>query len=334
MTRNELFEQIKKGELNNVYLFYGQEVYLMDNAVKNIKNRLEKENGGQIDYINADGKNISSEEIIEYCCTVSFLSPVKLIVVEDFPALMNKDAKADESIMAYIDDPQDAVLIFLCNSDVAKTSALYKKLLTTACTVDFSPLSDNELKIFINRELNKYGKKISASELDFLIQYTDTELNSLLNELNKLELSSEDSSITLDDIENIVTPSREYKIFKLTDYIMDRNKSQAVELIDLLLWQKEDPIFIVAVISKTLHNCLIAKYKLNEKRSSAEIAKELGIKDFAVKKIMAYCQKYKLKQIENCQDLLLNADEALKSSSVDGREILTVLIAEIIANLR
>ena len=34
MTRNELFEELKKKKLQNVYLFYGQEGYLISNAVK------------------------------------------------------------------------------------------------------------------------------------------------------------------------------------------------------------------------------------------------------------------------------------------------------------
>lgn len=334
MTRNELFDQIKNSDIKNIYLFYGQEVYLMNTAINNIKNRIEKENGGEIDYIYADGKSITGDEIVEHCCTVSFLSSVKLIVVENLPALINKDAKADESILEYIDRPDDAVLIFLCTAEVSKTSSVYKKLLSKACCVDFSPLSDIELKSYISREMKKYGKKIGNAEMDFLVQYTNTELICLISELNKLALGSEDVNISQNDIEENVTPSRDYKIYRLTDYIMDKNVKEAVELTDLLLSQQEEPIYIVAVIAKTVHNCLVAKHRLGENKNAVEIAKELGVKDFAVKRIIGYSQRYSIKKIEYCNELLLRTDEALKSSSVDSLQQLTVLIVGIINCLK
>ena len=68
--------------------------------------------------------------------------------------------------------------------------------------------------------------------------------------------------------------------------------------------------------------------------TQAELAKELGVKDFAAKKIIGYAQRYSMKKIEYCNDLLLRTDEALKSSAADPLQQLTVLIVGIINCLK
>lgn len=334
MTRNELFEELKRNTLRNVYLFYGQEAYLISNAVDRIKNILAQDDSEEVDYISADGKTVSDEDILDICCSVSFIATRKIVVVDNYAALVNKEGKVSDQLLKYLDAPEDTVLIFVCTQDIIKSSALYKKLTKTACCVDFSPLTDKELQLFVKRELDKYGKKIGNSEIEYLIQYTNTELNSLTLELNKLALACDENVVKIDLIEEIITPSREYKIFKLTDYILDGNRGETIKLLDVLLAEKEEPIFIVAVLSKTFHNCLLIKDMLKERKSVSDMASLLGVKDFVLNKLITRCNKLKNSQIVGCNELLLDADSALKSSTVDERDCITALAVNLIAKLK
>ena len=333
MTRNELFEELKKKKLQNVYLFYGQEGYLISNAIDKIKNILEQESEGEIDYINADGNSVSEDDLLDICCSVSFIAIRKVIVVENYNAIINKEGKSD-NLIQYLDSPDDNVLIFVCTRDISKSSALYKKLCKTACCVDFSPLTEKELQLFIKREIEKYNKSISTGDIDYLIQYTNTELNSLCLELNKLALACDESCILRDLIDEVVTPSREYKIFRLTDYILDGNRGEAIKLLDVLLAEKEEPIFIVAVLSKTFHNCMMIMDMLKARKSVNEMASTLGMKDFVLNKLVSKCNKFKRSQIIACHDLLLSTDNALKSLPVDPRDCITTLIINLIIKLK
>ena len=102
MKRDELLAQIKSGTIKDIYLFYGQETYLMRAALEEIKKVLEEQSraaGGDLDYINADGREINGEQITEFCTTASFVSPRKLIAVEDYPPLIGKDTQACLNIL-------------------------------------------------------------------------------------------------------------------------------------------------------------------------------------------------------------------------------------------
>ena len=67
MKRDELLAQIKSGTIKDIYLFYGQETYLMQAALEEIKKVLEEQSraaGGDLDYINADGREINGEQAL------------------------------------------------------------------------------------------------------------------------------------------------------------------------------------------------------------------------------------------------------------------------------
>ena len=42
MTPDLLEKELKQGKLNSIYLFYGEELFLLENAVKKIKKPLDK----------------------------------------------------------------------------------------------------------------------------------------------------------------------------------------------------------------------------------------------------------------------------------------------------
>ena len=75
-----LENELKAGKLNNIYLLYGEERFLLDNNVKKIK-KLFGETVNGINYIQIDNTNVS--EIIADIETPAFGYPQKLIVAKD-----------------------------------------------------------------------------------------------------------------------------------------------------------------------------------------------------------------------------------------------------------
>lgn len=333
MDRNQFFSALKNGEINSIYLFYGEENYITASALRQMREKMDCDLIDDLNYICVDGKNITADQIVEFCTTISFMATRKLIVVENYPPLVSKEA-VDPVLISYIDAPsEDAVLVFSCTQAVAKTGELYKKLNKSSCAVEFSALSQPELIKFISAELRKYEKVMDRDAAAFLIQYSDTELNSLRLELNKLAMATEQAEITRQDVMDIVTPSRDYKIYKITDYIMEKNQSQAIALSDLLISQKEEPIYILAILSKTFHNCVLNASMKKEGKTVPEICKVLGIKDYAQKRLEGYCRRYSEQKLAECSGILLEADEILKTSRMTGRDCLTSTVIKLCSSL-
>ena len=75
-----LENNLKAGKLNNIYLLYGEERFLLDNCVKKI-NKLFGEVINGINYIQIDNNNVT--EIIADIETPAFGYPQKLIIAKD-----------------------------------------------------------------------------------------------------------------------------------------------------------------------------------------------------------------------------------------------------------
>lgn len=91
---HRLENELKAGKLNNIYLLYGEERFLLDNNVKKIK-KLFGETVNGINYIQIDNTNVS--EIIADIETPAFGYPQKLIVAKDY-RIYSKSLKDEKQL--------------------------------------------------------------------------------------------------------------------------------------------------------------------------------------------------------------------------------------------
>lgn len=80
VTIENLEKELKQGNLENIYLFYGDEVFLLETLVKKIKSNFGILTSG-INYIKIDMNNIQT--LISEIETPAFGYETKLIIVRD-----------------------------------------------------------------------------------------------------------------------------------------------------------------------------------------------------------------------------------------------------------
>lgn len=80
ITVESLEKELKQGNANNIYLLYGEEIFLLEACLKKIKNNFGKTISG-INYIKIDVNNINS--LIADIQTPAFGYERKLIIVRD-----------------------------------------------------------------------------------------------------------------------------------------------------------------------------------------------------------------------------------------------------------
>ena len=92
-------EDIKSGEFKNIYLLYGEEVYLKrqykDKLIKSLTNE-----GDTMNFSSYEGKDINPKEIIDLAETMPFLAERRVILVENsgfFKSWLDKNESFNES---------------------------------------------------------------------------------------------------------------------------------------------------------------------------------------------------------------------------------------------
>ena len=80
-----LVNNIERGMIAPVYLFYGSESYLREKSVAALKKHLASGDMGQFNLSIIDAAQARTEEIIDAANTVSFFAERRLVIVENPP---------------------------------------------------------------------------------------------------------------------------------------------------------------------------------------------------------------------------------------------------------
>ena len=122
MEISSLENSLKQGKLENIYLLYGEERFLLDNCVKKIKKIFGEMING-INYIQIDNNNVT--EIIADIQTPAFGYPKKLIVAKD-TGLFQKTSKRGKKSTSTENSFADKLAEYLKeNFDLIKDEVIY-----------------------------------------------------------------------------------------------------------------------------------------------------------------------------------------------------------------
>jgi DNA polymerase-3 subunit delta len=150
MTVEALEKELKEGKLKEIYLFYGEETYLMDTCVKKIRTLFGEAIKG-INYIEIDDTNL--EKLISDLQTPSFGYPKKLVIVKN-TGLFKREVKkkganfADlrDKICAYLKESsdiikQDNIVVFVEESvDKGKMLTCLEEIGADICNFEYQKL--------------------------------------------------------------------------------------------------------------------------------------------------------------------------------------------------
>ena len=192
-------EDIKSGQLNHIYLLYGEEAYLRKQYKERLKKALSPEDDS-MNYSYFEGKDISVGEIIDLAETMPFLSDKRAIIIENSPFFKSEGEKIAEYLNAV---PETTYLVFVEES-VDKRSKLYKSIAKNGCVVELNGLSEDKIITWILGILKKDNKKITQSTMHYLLDKIGTDMENIRTEVEKLICYCYDREvITNEDIDAV-----------------------------------------------------------------------------------------------------------------------------------
>ena len=335
----QLFENVEKelknGKINSIYLFYGEEQYLIETAVKRIKNIFGECIKG-INYILIDETNIGN--IISDIETPAFGYEKKLIIAKNSGILKKEGKKKSqemtklkerlsEYLKENIGNIKQSVIIIFIEEDTDARQELYKIIdkLGTICKFEYQNPLQLQKRIKLICTENKV--KINDNTLKYFIECVGTNMQEVINEVTKLiQYVGENGEIKNEDIDKLSIKKLESIIFDLTDNLGKKEIAQALNVLQNLIYAKE-PIQKILI---TLYNHFKKIYltKIAQKYNK-DIALSLDLKPnqiFLVNKykIQAkYFKTFELKEIlQNLRDLDYNYKNGLIDLQVGLESIL------------
>ena len=331
MTVDNLEKELKQNNLQSIYLFYGEELYLLENAVKKIKKIFGELLLG-INYIQINENNI--ESLISDIETPAFGFSKKLIIVKNTgllkksrgrtlrqPANNNNNDELQKKIAKYlkenIDTIKDTTVLIFIENDITKCE-LVKVIEENGIECNFERLKPIDIVKRLKAICNAYGVNVEQKDLNFLIETSGTDMQCLINEIRKLiEYKGKGEEILKEDIDKLTIKQLESVIFDLTDNLGKKETTKALEVLKNLINQKE-PLQKILI---TLYNHFKKIYitKLSEKYGK-QITLSLQLKPnqvFLVNKYKMQSKYFKEQDLKGILQDLRDLDYNYKNGLID-----------------
>ena len=256
----KLTEEIKSGQLKQVYILYGEEAYLRSQYKDKLKKALLGD-GDDMNFHYFEGKNISQGEVIDLAETMPFFAQRRVIVLEN-SGLM---ARGGEELAAYLGDPAQTAYFVFVEQSVDKRSRLYKAATARGRAIEFTAQDEAVLKRWILGFLKKENKNITERDLNFFLDKTGSGMDNIRGELEKLFCYCMGRDvITAQDIEAVCTRQVSSQIFDMIDAVAQKKQKTALDLYYDLLTLKEPPMRILFLITRQFNLLLQVKELKNK----------------------------------------------------------------------
>lgn len=338
ITEAELKKQIEKADFSNLYFLHGEEKYLVSFYAKKLTSKAAGTIFPDFNFQRFDD-SASIDEIASATEALPFMAERKCVVISDLnvEGLRTQEAaKLDELLKSV---PDTTVLVFYLPSTEIdyKTDKKWKKFIDTVnktgITVHLKKRSVPDLEKALCSAAAKRGCELSRQNAGRIIGYCGNDLQTLFNELEKLCAFAGEGGITAQMIDELVVKNLETRVYDLSKAIIAGEYDKAYGVLDLLFYQNEEPVSILAVLSSAYIDMYRVRISIQSGFSAMEPTKHFDYarKEFRLTNAERDAKKLTTAMLRQSLQVLLAADTALKSARGDRRIIMEKLIAQLLS---
>jgi len=340
---NDILMQLRKGEIESLYVLEGEEEYLKEKLIKSIEKILIDPSAKEIDFvsINCNEKNlkITPEYIKNEISTPAFISKRKLVVIKNsglFASGKKSENKNEitmnlESLINFI--PETACLVFSEKKVDKRQKTIVEAIHNKGVLADISKPDIRTIRTWVVKELEKSGIKIEAKACDVFIERNESVLMQMTGELEKLVLyckSQGTDVINQSDVENIGISDLKGSIFDLTDALSKLNAQEAYRILDVLIMQKQPLPLISFMIARHFRQLIIAK-DIND---ISGIIKKLKVIPFVGNKLFYQSKKFSADSLDLIYNECYDSEVSVKTSKINDRVSIETLFAFIVETVK
>lgn len=318
-------------DLNSVYLVYGTEKYLLDEAVARLKTTFAAAGDLTLNF-ERFAPPTSADKILNACLTIPFLSDRRLVIVDDFESLAADDKNA---LADYVKAPSPETTLVLVQSGATKTgkvkvdkrTRLFKAADSAGAAYEFK-MDSKEIGRWIKDAFLKRNKVVTDEGVAYLRDFVSSDLRRLDNEIEKITLfADETKKIDVDQVRAAVSPSPETEVFDLIDAVISSDRSGALLLLNRLLTQDDNLGGIFFLLQQQLR--LLLKIKAMSGRNDREIAAGLKVSPGRVFFLKKQSGALTETALTSALCAMADADRSRKSGREEPKLIMEKLLVDI-----
>lgn len=311
--------------MEGLYLFYGEETYLIEDAIKKVKKDFKELIEG-LNFIKIDESNVNS--LLDNIETPCFGFDKKLIIVKNSGLLRKEGKKKNvvtsslvDKIAEYIQNNIDNILndnvIIFVEESVEKNN-LYKAIESNGKVCNFAEEKVPNLIKRIKAIANAYKVNISEADAQYLLECCGTNLQDIINEIRKLiEYVGENGTISKNEIDMLTTKKIDSEIFDLTDNLGKKNIKMAMNDFYNLIYQKEPVQKILVTLYNHFKKLYFVKLAIKNNENISEVLNLKPNMTFLVNKYKQQSGYFSEAELRKILDEFIELDYKYKIGLID-----------------
>lgn len=312
-----------------IYVLTGTEAYGIKTALNKLIDKYIEPDWADFNLEYLEPQTTEAAELVDKWVMPPFGGDCRVLVI-DIPE-RQADKYLEEMTQKLEGLPEHHNVLIVSTVKLDKRKKWVKALLKQATHQDFEPIKpwniEKELYPWIEEHLRQKEFRISYDALGALTEGLGVDKHALAQGLEKICVYlGEPQVIQLEHVTLLVNPVKS-DIFKLLDLLALKQLGPAQEQLQRLLLQ-DKPGAILAGLGSQLQQIYRAKSLLALRWSQADIAKNIGMNPYRLKKVLAQWQKYSVKELGSKLRRLVELDAFSKQGKFAQEWALELWICE------
>lgn len=338
VSTEELLERLERGKAIPALLLLGEEPYLRDECRKRLIERFVAAAARTWAVSRYSAGRGETQAALDQAQTMAMLSPQQVVFLEDAEAIEKLGEKNREEAVAqlgaYLDNPAPFTVLVVEATGLDQRMKLGKllaeKTLVVACALgDDAGQRHSAAVAFARAIADEEGVAFEKGAAEDLAEYVAADLMRLKTEIEKLAThAGEKKLITRNDVSVMVISEKTTTVWELADLLAARKSAKALEFLDRLLRDGEEPLSMVGAMA-WMYRKLIEASELKGISNGYQAVRALGMRPEQAELALQASRKIPRTQLLAGLRALQKADNRLKGGAEDERAVMEFLVTEL-----
>jgi DNA polymerase III subunit delta len=335
MSLEELRQRLDKDKAIPALLLLGDEPYLRDACRAALIEKFVPDAARTWAVSRFSAERGETRGALDQAQTLPMLSSRQVVFLEEAEAIERLGEKAREEtlerIVAYLQDPAPFTVLVIEAEKLDMRMLLGKKLaeLTLVVEVGLSERVDERLdaaEALAKTMAKEQGVTFEKGAAEDLAEFVNGDLSRLKTEVEKLStFATERKTIRREDVGLLVISERTTTIWEVAELLASHQPRKALEFIDRLLREGEEPVLMVGGMA-WMYRKLVEASEVRGVTNGWQAAKALGMRPEQAELAIRCARKISRERLLDGVQALQEADNRLKGGVKDVRAIMEFLV--------
>lgn len=321
---------LKAKQFQRLYIFYGEEGFLLHYYLEAMKKVLIDELTESFNYHKLTQENFDVQSFADGVENLPMMAEHTFVWVDEVDIFKLPEDDRNKIAELLSDIPDYCTVVFSYETTPWKPDKRLKKLWEAVdkhgTQVSFDKQEPRDLIPWITRHFAAEGKQISQELCSYLIDLTGGTMTVLAGEIGKICAFSGSDTIVKADIDAVTEPVLDAVVFQMTELLGQGKYGPALIKLRQLFQMQQEPLSILGAIGSHFRRMGTARTLLDNGRPASELMRICGMKDYPARKTMEAARRFPADFYRVASELILETDNAIKTSYDEPERLLEILL--------